>query len=1220
MVTSKQAALATVFVAGFFVVSQGSASATSTLTFSNPGLTGKYLDCTGQTNQTTVSNNTSSAVTMNTLSFSGTNAADFSVAAGGSNPCTGSPLQVPASGSCTLSITFTPTLANVTESATLAAYDSNNNSLGSYAITTGKDVPISMSPVAGGYFSYGNIPATQTQNQYIEITNYSTSTITLGATTSGTDPADYTIGGGTSNGSTRCGATLAGNATACPSSPNSCTIDVTFQPTAGGARNAKVTVTDSPDPIGSRTITVAGVGSWPTVLPYAVGFPNTDIGNWGGPETVTVTNTQAQALTLSTSITGTHASAYFINGGTCTTGQLAGLSSCTYEMMFAPNSTGDDQTATLKVTASPDGSVYNPYSVGLAGNGFASASGVSVTPASLTFGSVNQGSSNSMQVNVFNNSSSAVSLSTNTLSAPFSISGGTCVSSLNAGASCNYTVKMVPTATASSSATLTITDSGSNQHNVSLSGAGTVPMYAIIFFGNQYPYESTFGIEGFVFAGSRDLNNALVPKGTSDIQPDTIGFEGINSVAVDYSGNVYTADITGGPSNLGSVSVYKYSAGRYTLAATITGSALNDANAGLLNPFAIAADSGGNIYVANGNVGKITIYKKSSWSGCSSSPCNLTPDATIGGSNTGLSQPDAITVDSSGYIYVLDYYGGANVFSGSVDIFPPLATSGFGNLNEAPTASISGVCQGWYCTPIDDTGFHWVNSIAVDPSGYIYVLNVEGNYLPARTVNSVTVYPPLATLTSSNPPSANCPAGYPNCPDWSPIVTVSGTSAKLANATGIAVDSTADFYLTTFDPEDCQFDYSGPNEMCYTGAANTINEYSPISLSGCTESSPCGTIDPAPTNTFVDDTHTNLNTPLAVAVDSNANIYVANDPYFGGQNPYAGGSSVPQNVAVFAPVSSGAGTITPTPMATIVPSSVAQLPFYGGAGDAYGPTAGALGANGTYNSITNYGGGAASTTDGGGQPSAYLVGNNTMLDNPVGLWLDPGFNLYAANCGQACNGTTGNSSTKGSITVYAPGIPNQSGNASPIYDISGSNTGLDGPVSLTTDSGRNIYVANLVGGSSGTGSITVYSEGSNGNVSPSATISGSNTGLNYPYGIALDQFRNIYVANCETAWPCGSGSANIGTITVYAAGSNGNVTPTATISGGSTSLDSPVNVFVDPIGYIYVTNHGQDSADPIDPGSLTIYSPGSSGNVAPFTTVTGESTGVFHPWGIVGQF
>ena len=32
--------------------------------------------------------------------------------------------------------------------------------------------------------------------------------------------------------------------------------------------------------------------------------------------------------------------------------------------------------------------------------------------------------------------------------------------------------------------------------------------------------------------------------------------------------------------------------------------------------------------------------------------------------------------------------------------------------------------------------------------------------------------------------------------------------------------------------------------------------------------------------------------------------------------------------------------------------------------------------------------------------------------------------------------------------------------------------------------------------------------------SPSATISGSNTGLTYPIGIALDSSRNIYVANC----------------------------------------------------------------------------------------------------------
>src|SRR5579863_9127318 len=54
----------------------------------------------------------------------------------------------------------------------------------------------------------------------------------------------------------------------------------------------------------------------------------------------------------------------------------------------------------------------------------------------------------------------------------------------------------------------------------------------------------------------------------------------------------------------------------------------------------------------------------------------------------------------------------------------------------------------------------------------------------------------------------------------------------------------------------------------------------------------------------------------------------------------------------------------------------------------------------------------------------------------------------------------------------------------PAQDISGGSTGLNFPTDVAVDGSANIYVANLSGGSSGTGSVTVYSAGSTGNVSP----------------------------------------------------------------------------------------------------------------------------------------
>jgi hypothetical protein len=47
--------------------------------------------------------------------------------------------------------------------------------------------------------------------------------------------------------------------------------------------------------------------------------------------------------------------------------------------------------------------------------------------------------------------------------------------------------------------------------------------------------------------------------------------------------------------------------------------------------------------------------------------------------------------------------------------------------------------------------------------------------------------------------------------------------------------------------------------------------------------------------------------------------------------------------------------------------------------------------------------------------------------------------------------------------------------------------------------------------------ITVYAKRSNGNVTPFATIGGSNTGLNFPECIALDSSGKTYVTNCGKA-------------------------------------------------------------------------------------------------------
>src|SRR5208337_4251472 len=100
----------------------------------------------------------------------------------------------------------------------------------------------------------------------------------------------------------------------------------------------------------------------------------------------------------------------------------------------------------------------------------------------------------------------------------------------------------------------------------------------------------------------------------------------------------------------------------------------------------------------------------------------------------GLSGPFGIALDSSGKIYVADF------FTASVYIFPALGSS-TGLLDEAPSATVAAAVT---------TGLKFPEGIALDSSGNIYVTD--------NSTASVFVYPagsnanaaPIATISGSN--------------------------------------------------------------------------------------------------------------------------------------------------------------------------------------------------------------------------------------------------------------------------------------------------------------------------------------------------------------------------------------------------------------------------------------------------------------------------------------
>jgi hypothetical protein len=199
------------------------------------------------------------------------------------------------------------------------------------------------------------------------------------------------------------------------------------------------------------------------------------------------------------------------------------------------------------------------------------------------------------------------------------------------------------------------------------------------------------------------------------------------------------------------------------------------------------------------------------------------------------------------------------------------------------------------------------------------------------------------------------------------------------------------------------------------------------------------------------------------------------------------------------------------------------------------------------------------------EPLAVISGSNTKLASPVSIALGAAGQIYVVNSVNY---------PKGAINIYPPlGAETGIINEAPIAIIAGDKTGLNDPSAIAVDAEGRIYVVNETGGprvkgqTLDVGSVTIYAPGANGNVKPTATIQGDATGLSFPARIALNSASNICVANFDTA-NVGDNFAE-GSITAYAANSNGDAVPVALIAGPDTGLSDTGAIALDSIGNIH---------------------------------------------------
>ncbi|WP_234343317.1 choice-of-anchor D domain-containing protein [Streptomyces sp. NRRL F-5123] len=147
----------------------------------------------------------------------------------------------------------------------------------------------------------------------------------------------------------------------------SCTVSVTFKPTAAGTRTGTLTVTAGGN---TSTVALSGTGTAPGPVlnanPASLSFPATVVGATAASQTVTVTNSGTTAATVSS----VAATGDFTQSNTCSS--LAVGASCTVTVAFKPT-TGGTRNGTLTLTGNANNS---PTTVALSGAGIDSSTDI----------------------------------------------------------------------------------------------------------------------------------------------------------------------------------------------------------------------------------------------------------------------------------------------------------------------------------------------------------------------------------------------------------------------------------------------------------------------------------------------------------------------------------------------------------------------------------------------------------------------------------------------------------------------------------------------------------------------------------------------------------------------------------------------------------------------------------------------------------------------------
>jgi sugar lactone lactonase YvrE len=634
----------------------------------------------------------------------------------------------------------------------------------------------------------------------------------------------------------------------------------------------------------------------------------------------------------------------------------------------------------------------------------------------------------------------------------------------------------------------------------------------------------------------------------------TLVSSGLNEpfgVAADGAGNVYIADTVDG-----AVKKWNVANGNPTT--------LADSSSGLLSPEGVAVDGAGNVYIAD--TGNSAVKKWNVANG------NLT---TLADWSSGLYYPHGVAVDGAGNVYIADTYNSAvkkwNVANGNLTTLADsssgllgpegVALDGAGNVYIADT--YNNAIKEWSVassnvTTLVSSGLNQPGGLAVDGAGNVYIADTYDSAIKVWNAASGTV----STLVSSG----------------------------LNTPFGVAVDGAGDVYIAdTINNAIEELPRIFANSAAFTAeVAGPAADTNSIMLSVC------------PANARW----------LATANDSWLHLFTAsgtgstNFRFTFDANPgdtRTGTLTVAGQTLTI--TQAGAAYVLAAPLTTLVSSGLC-----------YPSGVAADGAGNVY--IADTGNNAIKVWNAASGTVSSLVSSG--LNEPLGVAVDGAGNVYIADT-QNWSVKKWNPITQamtdladgilcadvavdGAGNVYIADIYNSairewnvaSGNVTTLAD---SSSGLWYPCGVAADGAGNVYIANT-----GYSAVEEWNV-ANGNLT---TLADSSSGLSGPFGVAVDGAGNVYIAdtynNAIKVWnaasgtvstlvssglnsPCGvavDGAGNVYIADTYNSAvekwnaANSNLT---TLADSSSGLNYPQGVAVDGAGNVYIADTGNSAIE-----------------------------------------